>query len=88
MHWARSMLRLVADSAASPLAPRARRRPLRAGARRPRIVPVDGMARIGIRERSLRAPGPSTDDPRERRRELVELGRLAMAHAMHEALAR
>jgi hypothetical protein len=88
MHWARPMLRLVADPATSSRAPRARRRPLRAGARRPRVVLVDRTARIGIRDRSLRAPGPSTDDPCERRRELVELGRLAIAHAMHEALAR
>lgn len=82
------MLRLVADPAISTCASRARRCPPRAGARRPRIVPVERTARTAHRERSLRAAGPSTDDPRERHRELVELGRLAMAHAMHEALAR
>ena len=88
MHWARPMLRLLADPATSSRAPRACRRPLRTGAGRPRAVLVDRTARTGLRDRSLRARGPSTDDPRERHRELAELGRLAIAHAMHEALAR
>jgi hypothetical protein len=69
MHWEAPVLRLVTD----PLvAPHARRIPRRArGLRRPRIAPRGAAAR--------RTCGPSSDDLAARRRELVELGRLAVA---------
>jgi hypothetical protein len=73
------VLRLVTDPFA---APRARRIPLRASAlRRPRAAP-DGAARRACRGAAWRAVGPSTDDLAARRRELVELARLAAAWSL------
>jgi hypothetical protein len=73
------VLRLVTDPFA---APRARRCPLRAsGLRRPRVVPADAVraTRPGARRHVC---APSTDDLSARRRELVELCRLAVAQAL------
>ncbi|HEX6060348.1 MAG TPA: hypothetical protein VFZ11_15165 [Gemmatimonadaceae bacterium] len=81
------MLRLLADPSATSRAPRARCLAPRAAARRARVF-GERSARLARCEAPARGPGPSSDDAAVRRRELVELGRLALAYEMREALAR
>jgi hypothetical protein len=85
-----AVLRLLADPSAAPRAPRARCLAPRAAARRARASGERSAwpARLARCDAPARGPGPSSDDPTTRRRELLELGRLALAYEMREALAR